>query len=116
MQSSWIEGTLASLEDLLQYEASRHVGAEEARRLGIMEVANCAKVTEASEKITVEENIDIDLIQSAHRTLLHGAHGQKKKRPGAIRKRQNAIANERGEIVYVPPPPEIVERLLEELV
>lgn len=116
VQSSRIEGTPASLDDLLQYEAGRHVGAEEARRLGIVEVANCARATEESmEKIAGGGDIGMDLIRSAHRTLLHGVRGQEKS-PGAIRKRQNAIANERGEIAYVPPPPEMAERLLEELV
>jgi len=115
VQSSRIEGTLASLEDLLQYEASRHVGAEEARRLGIMEVANCARAMEAAvKKIAGGGDIDMDLIKSAHRALLHGVRGQEK-HPGTIRKRQNAIGDERGEIVHVPPPPEMVERLLEEL-
>lgn len=116
VQSSRIEGTPAGLDDLLQYEASRHVGAEEARRLGIMEVASCARAMEESMKrIAGGGGIDTDLIRSAHRTLFRNVRGQEK-RPGTFRKRQNAIWNGRGGVVYVPPPPEMAGRLLEELV
>lgn len=119
VQSSRIEGTLASLDDLLQYEAGRHIGAGEKARLGITEVSNCAMAMEAA-MATIEGGggITADLIKSAHRMLLHNVTGQEKN-PGCVRANQNAIVMEGGngsEVVYVPPPPEMVGRMLDALV
>lgn len=119
VQSSRIEGTLASLDDLLQYEAGKHIGAEEKTRLSITEVSNCARAMEdAMDTIEGGDGITIDLIKSAHRKLLHNVVSQERN-PGSIRTVQNAIVVERGEesdVVYVPPPPEMVGNMLDALV
>jgi len=119
VQSSRIEGTLASLDDLLQYEAGRHVGAGDQARLSLTEVANCAKAMEmAMGRIEAGEGITVELVKASHRMLLHNVKGQEKS-PGSIRKSQNAIVAERGgetDVVYVPPPPEMVGRMLDGLV
>ena len=119
VQSSRIEGTLASLDDLLQYEAGRHFKCEESARLGMAEVANCAEATEAAmAMIGGGEGITVDLIKAIHGILLHNVKSQVKS-PGSIRAIQNAIVVENGEggdVVYVPPPPDMVWQMLDALV
>ena len=119
VQSSRIEGTLASLDDLLQYEAGKHVGAEEKTRLSITEVANCAKAIEAAmARIENGGDITIDVIKTSHRMLLHNVKSQVKN-PGFIRTNQNAIvigSGKESDVVYVPPPPDMVGRMLDALV
>ena len=119
VQSSRIEGTLASLDDLLQYEAGKRFKQEEISRLGMVEVDNCARATEAAmATIGGGEGITIDLIRAAHEILLRNVKGQVKN-PGSIRTVQNAIVVENGEeddVVYVPPPPGTVWQMLDALV
>ncbi len=116
VQSSIIEGTLASLDDLLQYEAAKHIDAEEADRLSMAEVSNCVKAMEESmEEVTKTGEIDIDLVKTAHRTLWLRVRGQEMN-IGTLRKGQNAIKNGRGDIVFVPPPPDHAESLMEGLI
>ena len=119
VQSSRIEGTLASLDDLLQYEAGKHVGAEEKTRLSITEVANCAKAIEAAmDRIENGGDITIDVIKTSHRMLLHNVKSQVRN-PGFIRTNQNVIvigSGKESDVVYVPPPPDMVGRMLDALV
>lgn len=113
--SSRIEGTLASLEDLNRYEMLG-IGKVFAERLRLQEVVNHVAATEwALEKIRIgRHEIDLDLIREAHKILMKDVRGQEQG-TGEFRDRQNWIVEtgkKRNRIIYTPPPPEIVPRLL----
>lgn len=109
--SSKIEGTLASVEDLNKYEILG-IGKAYAERLRLQEVINHVVALEwALGKIRKENHeIDLELIRGAHKILMDGVRGQKQN-PGEFRDRQNVIVEGR-RIVYVPPPPEVIHKLL----
>lgn len=116
--SSKIEGTLASIEDLNKYEVLG-IGKVFAERLRLQEVVNHVAALEWALKKIRNDKHDMDrhLILGAHRILMDGVHGQEKN-PGKFRDRQNAIAQTRGlrsKIIYTPPPPEIIPKLIQRL-
>ena len=106
---------MASLEDLNRYEMLG-IGKVFAERLRLQEVVNHVAATEwALEKIRMDEHeIDLDLIREAHKILMTDVRGQEQG-AGEFRDRQNWIVEtgkSRNKIIYTPPPPEIVPRLL----
>ena len=116
--SSKIEGTLASIQDLHKYEA---FGIEKkmAEKLGLREVENHVRALEwAIHKIKIENHdVDLGIIRGAHKILMDGVRGQETN-PGEFRKQQNLIVEtgpRKNKIVYTPPPPEIVMKLLQKL-
>jgi Fic family protein len=109
--TSQIEGTQATLTDLLDDEAG-------------IAVRNADDVEEISNYLRafrmVQENlrspkglpISIRLLRNAHRLLLDGARGSSKQ-PGKLRQSQNWIGGTRpGNAVFVPPPADRVAALL----
>jgi Fic family protein len=59
--------------------------------------------------------LSVRLLCDAHRLLLDGARGAGKQ-PGELRKAQNWIGGTRpGNAVFVPPPPERIANLLEDM-
>lgn len=116
--SSSIEGTLASITDMLQYEAVGNITESESERLRIYEVVNYITALQASlERIQKGEKINLEMIRRAHEILMHDVRGYNKK-CGAFRTIQNWIV-QYGESAknstYTPPPPEFVEGLLKNL-
>jgi Fic family protein len=95
--SSRIEGTQASLEDVLQYEAdiddlNENGGPEDKYNKDIHKIRNYRKAMSAAVVKLGERPLSINLIKDLHRILLSDVRGQNKD-PGEIRRRQNWIGS-----------------------
>ena len=109
--SSQIEGTQATLEDVLNYEAT-----EQAERPDdVREVCNYVEaLTYCRREIARPKGLPLSsrLLCQAHKRLMKGVRGQTKQ-PGEVRRSQNWIGGTRpGNAAFVPPPPETVPDLL----
>ena len=109
--SSQIEGTQASLVDLLVFEA----GDQAAPSRDVQEVCNYLDaLAYARRQLQAKPGLPLSmrLLNEAHRRLMHGVRGANKQ-PGEVRKSQNWIGGSRpSNAVYVPPPPEKLPELL----
>jgi Fic family protein len=114
--SSQIEGTQASLVDLLRVEAG--ASPETGTEADVQEVSNqLAALSYARSQIGRKGGLplSIRLLNQTHRRLLKGVRGADKQ-PGEIRRSQNWIGGTRpGNAAFVPPPPHEVPRLLGDL-
>jgi Fic family protein len=112
--SSQIEGTQASLVDLLAHEA----GEERAPIADIEEITNyVAALSYARAELADPKGLPLSvrLLNEAHRHLMRGSRGERKQ-PGELRRSQNWIGGSRpGNAVFVPPPPGAVPGLLSDL-
>ncbi len=115
--SSQIEGSQASLVDLLAYEAGAPAGKEQASN-DIEEVSNyLAALDYARQQLQSEKGLPLStrLLNEAHHRLMKGVRGATKQ-PGELRRSQNWIGGTRpGNAVFVPPPPQEIVRLLSDL-
>jgi Fic family protein len=101
--SSKIEGTVASLSDLMSYEA---LGNNSNDRSDVREVANYVKALEYGLKRVAELPVSLRLMRELHARLMDGVRGGELT-PGEFRARQNWIGDPGCKIVdatYVPPP------------
>ena len=108
--SSRIEGTQASLEDVLHYEADPKEEISQTKRDDIQEILNYRKAMMAAVGLMGERPLCINTIRELHRTLLFSVRGQDKE-PGEIRRIQNYIApygRSIEEATFVPPAPPMV--------
>ena len=123
--SSQIEGTQASLIDVLGHEAEetdvdrREQARERSEELSddLTEVVNYIEAMQAGLKSIETGPITLDLIRSMHGILLQSGRGSKRK-PGEFRDIQNWVGSSSGGIrnaSYVPPPPEELEHALGQL-
>lgn len=107
--SSKIEGTQASLQELLKYEAGDQA-VTNAKAGDIEEILNYRQaMADAIEELKVKP-INLNLLKTLHAVLLQGVRGQNLRR-GDFRKNQNYIGKPGSEIEeasYIPPPPEKV--------
>jgi Fic family protein len=112
--TSQIEGTQATLADLLDDEA----GFTVTNTHDVEEVSNYLRAFKL-----VQENLrnlaglplSVRLMCDAHRLLLNGVRGTGKQ-PGELRRSQNWIGGSRpGNAIFVPPPAQKVPELLAEL-
>lgn len=114
--SSQIEGTQATLVDLLNYEAGALPGPRD--EAGVLELCNyLGALAYARKQLARKDGLPLSnrLLGEAHRRLMKGGRGAAR-RPGEIRRSQSWIGGTRpGNALYVPPPPEEVPRLLGEL-
>ncbi len=114
--SSQIEGTQATLVDLLTYEAGAQL--EPASEVDVQEVCNYLEaLTFARKQLGRKDGLPLSvrLLNETHRRLMKGVRGAEKQ-PGEVRRSQNWIGGSRpGNAVYVPPPPHEVPRLLGDL-
>jgi Fic family protein len=112
--TSQIEGTQATLMDLVTYEATRQT----ERPDDVREVCNYIDALEyAREQIASPAGLPLStrLLCGAHKRLMRGVRG-KDKLPGEVRRSQNWIGGTRpGNARFVPPPPELVPELLGDL-
>ncbi|MCX6699394.1 MAG: Fic family protein [Methanomicrobiales archaeon] len=109
--SAQIEGTQASLQGVLEFEADMVPGDDINE---IKEVINYIQAMDYGLGRTSRELFSIDIMQEVHRILIEGTRGSKKK-PGKIRAVQNWIGPAGSTIysaTFVPPPPEKVQELL----
>lgn len=112
--SSQIEGTQATLLDLLSFEAD-DVKTPDA---DVEEVCNYLDaLNHVQQEFANPSGIPISmrLLNDAHRRLMDGVRGATKQ-PGEIRRSQNWIGGSRpGNAVFVPPPPTRLPELLSTL-
>ncbi len=109
--TSQIEGTQATLRDILTFEATEQC----ERPDDVREVCNYVDaLSHAREQIAAPRGLplSIRLLCETHRILMRGARGEDKL-PGEVRRSQNWIGGSRpGNALFVPPPPEIVPEAL----
>jgi Fic family protein len=114
--SSEIEGTQATLVDVLTWEQTDQLGTSSID--DIEEVTNyVAAVNHAFKEIHAPKGppISMRLFNDCHRILIQGVRGATKQ-PGELRRSQNWIGGTRpGNAVFVPPPPERVADSLGDL-
>jgi Fic family protein len=118
LESSQIEGTHATLSDIYAYEADQEALIDEERRQDTQEVVNyLSALTHGLRAITEGEPITVDLLRQMHDRLLSGVRGEETN-PGELRTTQNFIGTSHyiQDARYVPPPPNLVPELLEDLV
>jgi len=112
--SSQIEGTQATLMDVVEYEATRKA----ERPADVEEVCNYAgAIAFARAEITKSKGLPLcmRLLCAAHARLLRGTRGADKQ-PGVIRTTQNWIGGTRpGNALFVPPPADAVPKALADL-
>lgn len=112
--SSQIEGTQATLEDVVAFEATR----QSERPADVQEVCNYIEAlawARAEVQRTGGLPLCTRLLCGAHRRLMQGVRGEDKQ-PGEIRTSQNWIGGSRpGNAKFVPPPPEVVPEALAKL-
>jgi len=113
--SSQIEGTQASLVDLLAFEAEEEGSDPDA---DVEEVCNYLDaVGHARTELASPTGLplSIRLLGETHRRLLSGVRGGTKQ-PGELRRSQNWVGGSRpGNASFVPPPPHLVAPLLSDL-
>lgn len=110
--SSQIEGTQATLMDLLRLEAD---GIETAKGADVREICNYLEALSfARTELNRDDGLPLSmrLLNQTHLRLMQSVRGADKL-PGEIRRSQNWIGGTRpGNAMYVPPPPEALPELL----
>ena len=114
--SSQIEGTQATLTDLLNFEPTNQAAG--ALVTDVREVCNYIDALYYARSELHRPKglpLSIRLLNETHRHLMRGVRGATKQ-PGEIRRSQNWIGGTRpGNAVFVPPPPHHLRNLLGEL-
>ncbi len=110
--SSQIEGTQATLIDLLTFEAAQDGGAANA---DVEEICNYLDALAYARGQVAEPTglpLSMRLLNETHRRLMKGVRGAAKQ-PGEVRRTQNWIGGTRpGNAAYVPPPPHVLGDVL----
>lgn len=112
--SSQIEGTQATLVDLMTFEADDQT----IPNADVEEVCNYLDaLAYARGQLADDQGLPLSmrLLGEAHRHLMNGVRGANKQ-PGEVRRSQNWIGGSRpGNAVFVPPPPNALPELLSAL-
>lgn len=112
--SSQIEGTQATLEDVVQFEATQ----VSDRIDDVEEICNYVAALEyARDEMRRPTGLplSIRLLCHVHERLMQGVRGADRQ-PGVVRTSQNGIGGTRpGNAAFVPPPPDVVPGALSEL-
>lgn len=110
--STQIEGTQATLVDLLSFEAATD---DEPMSADVEEICNYLDALSDARAQTSDPSglpLSMRLLNRAHARLMHGVRGADKQ-PGEVRRSQNWIGGTRpGNAVFVPPPPHLLGELL----
>jgi Fic family protein len=110
--SSQIEGTQATLVDLLTFEAEASTGTANA---DVEEICNYLEALDFARAQIQDPGrlpLSMRLLNETHRKLMQGVRGAEKQ-PGEIRRTQNWIGGTRpGNAAYVPPPPHALADVL----
>lgn len=102
--SSRIEGTFATMTEVLEFEAGGTV-EEESKRLDIDEILNYRRALDAAVRELDTRPFNLSLLLKLHRILLTNGRG-KNKAPGEFRRQQNYIGSRVGgieQIRFIPP-------------
>ena len=103
--SSRIEGTQATVDEVLEYEAGMEF--EGAKAQDIQEIVNYRKALILGTETLADRSLSMSLIRSMHRVLMDSVRGADKT-PGQFRVNQNWLGSEGCEIdqaTFVPPSP-----------
>lgn len=113
--SSRIEGTVTSLEEVLEIEAD---GEEAVKKDDeIWEVVNYRMALVSAARMLVDRPVSLHMIRTVHEILLNSVRGQEMGR-GSFRRDQNWIGRPGStieEATYVPPEPQMVPEYMENL-
>jgi Fic family protein len=113
--SSQIEGTQATLVDLLAFEAQESAESSVAPTADVEEICNYLDALAYSRAQLARPHglpLSMRLLNEAHARLMRGVRGADK-HPGEVRRSQNWIGGSRpGNAAYVPPPPEVLGEVL----
>ena len=113
--SSQIEGTQASLTDVLQFEAGGD-GGETERLLDVEEVVNYVRAMNYGLRRLADLPLSLRLVREIHGELMRGVRGEEST-PGEFRRSQNWIGPSGSTLRdarFVPPPPHELLRVLGE--
>jgi Fic family protein len=102
--SSRIEGTFATMSEVLQFEAGE-IPAQESKRRDIEEILNYRRALNLALDDLQKRPFCLNLVLKLHKTLLAGVRGQNKS-PGEFRRQQNYIGSPSGgedTIRFTPP-------------
>jgi Fic family protein len=108
--SSRIEGTQASLEEVLHYEADNKNQIDNEKEKDIHEILNYRRALLTATGELKNKPFCINLIRDLHRVLLAGVRGRDRE-PGEIRRIQNWIAppgTPIAQATFIPPEPRLV--------
>jgi Fic family protein len=111
LMSSQIEGTQATLEDIL------NPSAEENANRNVVEVINYIRATEFAVARLKELPLCNRLLKETHAVLMEGVRGQEKN-PGEFRRSQNWIGGLGSTLknaFYIPPSPEDMNKAISDL-
>jgi Fic family protein len=113
--SSRIEGTKATLSDLLRYEDAQE--STERDVPDVREVANYVRALEFGRHAIQQRPISASLIKELHQALTQGVRGGEMV-PGAFREEQVFIgsSDRLRDARFVPPPPALVPSLMDALI
>ena len=112
--SSKIEGTQATLGDVLKFEAGEEP-QQESRRLDIQEIGNYRQALRAAVTELETRPFNLNLLLTLHSILLDSVRGRDKGR-GRVRAVQNWIgtdATSMDQAVFIPPEPTLLPALLD---
>jgi Fic family protein len=113
--SSRIEGTQASMEEVLEYEADPREAVEPAKSADIQEIINYRKAMGQAVASLEERPLCLNLIKELHAVLMDSVRGRNKS-PGQFRRTQNYIGPQGVPIeqaTFVPPAPERLPQSLD---
>jgi Fic family protein len=113
--SSQIEGTQATLVDLLTFEAQEGAEQNATPNADVEEVCNYLDALAFARTQLADPNglpLSMRLLSETHLRLMRGVRGAEKL-PGEVRRSQNWIGGSRpGNAAYVPPPPHMLGEVL----
>lgn len=115
--SSQIEGTMATVEEVLAFEGAGQTPAEESKRSDIQEILNYRKAMNYAIDELKGKPIHLNLIHQIHSVLLDSVRGKDKAR-GVFRRVQNWIGRSGTSMEtarYIPPEPEKVLEYMSDL-
>ena len=113
--SSKLEGTHATIEDFINYDAGNEVPVSKDEMQEVMNYRNAlfyalekmSTISDESEEGRHKLPLSVRLIKEMHRILLDNVRGQTKS-PGEFKTEQNYIGNS-NEITFTPLPPELTQ-------
>ncbi len=106
--SSRIEGTQASMEEVLEYEADPREDIDSAKHADIQEIVNYRRAMGRAVESLNDRPLCLNLLRELHAILLDSVRGRNKA-PGEFRRIQNYIGLQDRpieEATFVPPSPE----------
>jgi Fic family protein len=112
--SSRIEGTQATLGEVLKYEAGEEP-QQESKRQDILEIMNYRRALTSAETELGKRPFNLNLLLTLHNMLLDSVRGRNKGR-GQFRKAQNWIGPQDSPIeqaYFVPPSPAVLQEFLD---